>query len=113
VETPTAEVLDDGSGRLSINVDDEVAYLAYRREPGRLIIVHTEVPTSLEGRGLGGRLVGAAVALARADALEVVPWCPFARHWLSVHKEAREGLGVDWRSRPSPGGRGASSAPGA
>jgi predicted GNAT family acetyltransferase len=97
-----SEVVDDGAGRLSIELDGEVAYLSYRREPGRLILVHTEVPVSLEGHGLGGRLVGAAVELARADGLVLAPWCPFARHWLSVHKDVREGLEVAWRSRPSP-----------
>ncbi len=76
------------------------AELIYRLEPGRLILVHTEVPDALGGHGIGGQLVEAALDRARAGALTVAPWCPFARGWMRRHPERLEGITVDWSSPP-------------
>jgi uncharacterized protein len=67
---------DRDQGRFAVERDGAVAELVYKTEPGRLIIVHTEVPEVLGGRGVGGQLVRAAVARAAAEGLTVVPWCP-------------------------------------
>jgi uncharacterized protein len=72
------------------------AELFYRAEPDRLFLLHTEVPQRLEGRGIGGQLVRAAVARAVDDGLTVVPWCPFARRWLQRHPDVAERTKVDW-----------------
>ena len=77
------------------------AELFYRAEPDRLFLLHTEVPQRLEGRGIGGQLVSAAVARAVDDGLAVVPWCPFARRWLQRHSDVAERATVDWTSRDS------------
>ena len=76
------------------------AELVYRRNADRLVLVHTGVPDELGGRGVGGRLVAAATERARRDALTVVPWCPFARHWLETHPDEAAGVSVDWGSAP-------------
>jgi uncharacterized protein len=67
----------------------------------RLILVHTGVPLSLEGRGVGGELVLAAVDRAKAEHLTLVPLCPFARRWLRDHPETTEGVTIDWTRAPS------------
>ncbi len=61
------------------------AELMYRLRDGRLMLVHTAVPPELEGQGVGGRLVTAAIEYAAAQGLTVVPSCPFARSWLERH----------------------------
>jgi GNAT superfamily N-acetyltransferase len=68
-----------------------------------LILIHTEVPEALAGRGIGGRLVRAAVASARAEHLTIVPWCPFARRWLADHHDEAEGVTIDWNTPPNGG----------
>lgn len=87
--------------RFLVQRDGALAELVYRTEPGRLVLVHTEVPHALEGRGIGGRLVRAAVERAVADHLIVVPWCPFARRWLSDHPDIAASVAVDWDT-PAP-----------
>jgi len=61
------------------------AELLYRLRGGRMILIHTEVPIELEGQGIGGKLVTAAVDYAAQAGLVVVPSCPFAQSWLDRH----------------------------
>lgn len=77
------------------------AELVYRAGGGELILIHTGVPDELGGRGIGGRLVQAAVARARETGETIVPWCPYARSWMEKHPEALTGVHVDWRPPPS------------
>lgn len=86
--------------RLVVRVDGEVAQLGYEVDGARLLLIHTEVPPSLGGRGIGGVLVRAAVERAAAQRLTIVPWCPFARRWLRDHPEAAATVTVDYRSEP-------------
>ena len=86
--------------RLVLRADGAEAELVYRLEDGALVVVHTGVPTELQHRGIGGRLVQAAVDRARAEHLTIVPWCPFARRWLQGHPERFQGVEVDWGSVP-------------
>lgn len=98
-----AHVSDDAkAGRFVIAVDGAEAELIYRTQPGRLILVHTEVPESLGGRGFGAKLVMAALARARERGETVVPWCPFARRWMHQHPDAVAGITVDWTTPPPP-----------
>jgi predicted GNAT family acetyltransferase len=74
--------------RFEAQVDGELCRLDYRIVGDAFTINHTEVPPSLGGRGLGGKLVAAAVAFARASKLRVVPNCSYARAWIAKHPEA-------------------------
>lgn len=81
-------ISDNASGlRFEATVDGQVAFLTYRRRDDRLVLIHTEVPDALEGRGIGGALVAAAVAHEAEHDLTVVPRCPFAREWLARHPD--------------------------
>ncbi len=80
--------------------------LEYRRSGDRLLILHTRVPDALGGRGLGGRLVAAAVDLARGEGLTVVPHCPYARSWIDDHPDEVDGVSVE--APPERGGDGSS-----
>jgi predicted GNAT family acetyltransferase len=92
-----AEIIDDTEhSRFEARVDDQVAELVYRRRADRLILVHTGVPRELEGQGLGGQLVEAAVDRAARECLTLVPLCPFARVWLQRHSDAAAKAKIDW-----------------
>jgi hypothetical protein len=91
------EVTDDEPGsRLVVRADGEVAELTYHRNGRRLALIHTEVPPELEGRGLGGGLVRAAIDRAARDGLTIVPLCPFARGWLERHPDVARLATIDW-----------------
>ena len=97
------DVVDDaGRHRLLLTAEDgSEAELVYRRDGERLYLIHTEVPAAFRGQGTGGRLVTAALDVARRDSFTIVPWCPFARRWLDEHPDAGAEVSIDW-SEPSP-----------
>jgi uncharacterized protein len=86
-------VATDGGGRAE-------GELLYALDGDRLVLVHTGVPDALSGHGIGGRLVRAALERAEREHLTVVPWCPYARHWLRHHDDWAARVKVDWASQP-------------
>jgi uncharacterized protein len=95
--TQAPEVTDNRElSRFEIRTGDALALLAYRRRADRLVLVHTEVPGELGGRGLAGALTHAAIDRAAAEGLVVVPLCPFARSWLEHHPDATANVSIDW-----------------
>jgi predicted GNAT family acetyltransferase len=92
-----AEITDNApDSRLQADMDGHLAVLTYRRVGKRLVLVHTGVPPELDGHGLGGQLVRAALRKAGAEGLTVVPLCPFARSWLERHPDEAATVTVDW-----------------
>jgi predicted GNAT family acetyltransferase len=75
-------------GQFQARIGDEiVGYLAYRRRPGRIALIHTEVDPAFEGRGVGSALARSALDAARSDGLRVRVGCPFVTVWLRRHRE--------------------------
>jgi len=93
------DVIDNQDrSRFELRADGQLAELDYRHQGRRLVLIHTEVPAELEGRGIGGRLVMAAIDRAAREDLTVVPLCPFARGWLERHPDAAAKVAIDRES---------------
>jgi hypothetical protein len=90
---------NEARSRLEATLDGQRAELVYRREGDRLVLVHTGVPDELEGRGIGGELVRAAIDLAAELGLTVVPECPFASRWLRRHPEEARRVTIERPTR--------------
>lgn len=73
--------------RYELDVDGHLAAAYYRREPGVITFVHTEVPQSLSGQGIGSRLMHGALEAVRKQGLRVVAQCPFAAAYVRKHPE--------------------------
>lgn len=88
-ERPTGDpdVVDrPAEGRYVVRADNAVAGVAeYRRQGGRVVFTHTEVVPAYGGRGLGSRLVQAALDDLRCQGASVVPQCPFVAAWIRDH----------------------------
>ena len=66
---------------------DVIGEIRYRREPGAVALVHTEVAPAYEGQGLAGLLVEGALRDLRERGLRLIPICPYVRAWLRRHPE--------------------------
>jgi hypothetical protein len=64
--------------------------LEYQQQEGRLVITHTGVPASLEGRGMGSSLARAGLDYARQKGLMVVPLCSFIAGYIRKHPEFQD-----------------------
>ena len=96
MNTPAPISDNQAESRFEATIDGHRAELLYRRNGKRLVLIHTEVPEQLEGHGIGGALVAAAIDRAVRDGMTVVPLCPFARGWLERHPDAASRVTVDW-----------------
>jgi predicted GNAT family acetyltransferase len=77
-----------GESRYELLLDEHmVGEILYRPAPNHVVLLHTEVLPSLEGKGLGARLVAGALDDIRARGLRVVPFCPFVRSYVRRHPD--------------------------
>jgi uncharacterized protein len=73
--------------RFELDVEGGPAFANYRLTPSAVIIIHTETPRNLRGRGIGSQLVQGALQLIRADGLKVIAGCDFVADYLRKHPE--------------------------
>ena len=86
--------------RFEIEVDGAVlGFAEYRRRPGVISFIHTEIDPAREGEGLGTLLVKAALDTARAEGLAVLPYCPFVRGFIDRHREYLDLVPVERRAK--------------
>jgi uncharacterized protein len=85
------------AGRFEATVDGLLCVANYHLVDNVMRIHHTEVPRALEGRGIAGRIVRAALAYAEASALEVEPWCSYVRAYMKRHPETQRLLPQGFR----------------
>jgi uncharacterized protein len=90
--SPEVEITNNASlAQFEARLGDAVAVLQYKRVPGRVVFVHTEVPEAMRGMGVAGKLAAAGVQWARAQGLGVVAVCPFVQAFLRKQRDARMG----------------------
>jgi len=73
--------------RFEATIDKLLCRCDYRMHGGTMMLVHTEVPPQLEGRGFASMLVRAAFDHARKNGLDVLPVCSFVSAWVRRHLE--------------------------
>jgi len=73
--------------RFEMNIDGTTAFVTYRLDADRLVLIHTEVPETLSGKGVGSAIARAVLDNARARGLRVVPECEFIAGFIGRHPE--------------------------
>jgi predicted GNAT family acetyltransferase len=82
---------NEGARRFEARTPEGMAELRYLVRGGdTLVLIHTEVPPALQGRGIAGLLARAALEWARARGLKVVPKCPYVRAFIERHPEFQD-----------------------
>jgi predicted GNAT family acetyltransferase len=75
--------------RLETEVGGHLATLRYERHPHAVVLVETEVPAALRGRGIANALAKWAIETAQHDGLRVVAVCPFVQAYMRRHTRSR------------------------
>ena len=83
--------------RFEMTINGEVAFVTYRLTKSVTVLVHTEVPKSLEGRGIGSKLVKGVLDSLRAEGRKIVVICLFIAAYLRKHPEYMDMLAAPLR----------------
>ena len=79
---------DDQANRYVLEVDGKaLGFAEYQQEADRRIFTHTEVDQSLEGKGMGAKLVREALDSTRRDGKRIVPVCSFVAAYVERHPD--------------------------
>ena len=71
--------------RYELDVDGVTAFSVYKRAPGVITFIHTEVPDALAGKGVGSKLARGALDDVRAKGEKVIAECPFIAAFIGKH----------------------------
>jgi len=86
--TMAATVRDNPDhNRFEMDTPAGLAFARYRRDGSTLMILHTEVPRAIEGRGIGSQFVQGMLDIVRGRNETVVPLCGFVRHFIAQHPD--------------------------
>jgi len=73
---------NDERRRFEWTIEGHTAFSEYLLAGDRFYVTHTEVPRSLEGRGIGSMLIQHVLEWVDRSALKLVPLCPFTAAYL-------------------------------
>ncbi|MBO9622231.1 MAG: N-acetyltransferase [Sphingomonas sp.] len=76
--------------RFELVEQGHLAFAEYEIADGVITFTHTIVPPSMQGGGVGSRLVSGALAQVRERGLRVVPRCPFVAAYIARHPEWKD-----------------------
>lgn len=78
---------NEAANRYEADIEGQKAFAIYQKDGDQITFVHTEVPSALEGQGIGSRLAQVALDDAKEKGLSVVPACPFIASYIEDHPE--------------------------
>ncbi len=82
---PILVVNNSAGQQFEVTVGSATAVLTYRLKGDRISLVHTMVPESMAGRGIGSALAKTALEYARDHQLRVLVLCPYVKEYLKTH----------------------------
>ncbi|NDV79192.1 GNAT family N-acetyltransferase [Dysgonomonas sp. 511] len=83
------ELIDNtDENRYEFRVNKHIAKIEYiKTNNGEIYLTHTEVPTALEGQGIGSQLVEKVLADVDRKGLRLIPLCPFVAGYIKKHPD--------------------------
>jgi predicted GNAT family acetyltransferase len=78
---------NEAASRFELEIEGAIAFVAYRKSPGAITLVHTEVPPALGGKGVGSKLARATLDAVRAQGRKLTVECEFIQGYMKKHPE--------------------------
>jgi predicted GNAT family acetyltransferase len=82
--------------RFEASSNGELAMLTYRFYKNNLALMHTSVPQSMKGKGIGKKLVLAAIHFAIEQHKKLMLYCSFAAKFVKEHPEFHQYVDTDF-----------------
>ena len=73
--------------QFEMHIDDATALIAYQERGDNYMLIHTEVPESLEGKGIASILVLKTLNLIEEQGRKIIPMCSYVKSYLAKHPE--------------------------
>lgn len=91
MEQENYELIDNSpEHQYEFRIGDEIAKIEYiKTKNDEIYLTHTEVPLTLEGRGIGSQLIEKTLQNIELQRLRFVPLCPFVAGYIQKHPEWR------------------------
>lgn len=80
-------ILNEAENQFEFHLGDQKALIEFILSGDKIYLMHTEVPKSLEGRGIGSELVRKTLEHIKKRKLTVQPLCSFVAHYINNHPE--------------------------
>ena len=80
-------IKNEKNGLFEMNVDGNTAIIVYKEYPGKIALLHTEVPATLEGRGVATAIIEKTLNYIELNNLKLIPLCPMVVAYLKRHPE--------------------------
>lgn len=80
-------VNNEAGNRFEMNVDGNIAIIEYKQYPGKMALLHTEVPPQLEGKGAATAIIEKTLAYIEKNNLKLIPLCPLVVAYIKRHRE--------------------------
>ncbi len=84
---PYTLINNEAAKRYEFQIGGQLAFVEYIKTKDKIFLTHTEVPTSLEGNGIGSSLIKLALEDVDEKGLTLVPLCPFVAAYIKRHPE--------------------------
>ena len=81
---------NEAVNRFEILIEDNIAFIEYKLTDSILFLTHTEVPSALEGKGVGSAIVTKTFDYAQEKGYKIVPLCSFIQKYLKRHPEWKD-----------------------
>ena len=81
--------------RFEMKVGGYTAFIEYQQVPGKIILIHTEVPPQLEGKGAATAIIEKALTYIEQNNLKLKPYCPMVVAYIKRHPEWKKLLGEE------------------
>jgi predicted GNAT family acetyltransferase len=79
---------NEANHRFEMHVNGLMPFITYSRVSADLLIIdHTEVPTQLEGKGIGKMMVEKMLNYIEEQGWKIIPLCPFTSSYIKRHPE--------------------------
>ena len=74
--------------RFELDVDGHTAFIEYLVDKDHVMyLTHTEVPSALEGKGVGKTIVSQTLEYLKVNGFKLAPLCPFVAAYLKRNPE--------------------------